>query len=91
MTGIGIRALSGTLACAPEQGDVTAPPSVTRVHTARHRRRRIMTTSSRNVSGSRPWLHQKGEVIQDFGTVKQFPLGLSYEARWTSTQASSSN
>ncbi|GGZ03377.1 Dps family protein [Streptomyces poonensis] len=45
-----------------------------------------MTTSSRHVSGSQPWLHQKGEVIQDFGTVKQFPLGLSYEARMYSCQ-----
>ena len=31
--------------------------------------------------GSQPWLHQKGEVIQEFGTVKQFPIGLSYDAR----------
>ncbi|MER7491975.1 DNA starvation/stationary phase protection protein [Streptomyces pharetrae] len=45
-----------------------------------------MTTSSQHVSGSQPWLHQKGEVIQDFGTVKQFPLGLSYEARMYSCQ-----
>ncbi|MET8571470.1 DNA starvation/stationary phase protection protein [Streptomyces sp. NPDC004783] len=45
-----------------------------------------MTTSSHHVSGSQPWLHQKGEVIQDFGTVKQFPLGLSYEARMYSCQ-----
>ncbi|MFS0695187.1 Dps family protein [Streptomyces nitrosporeus] len=45
-----------------------------------------MTTNSHNVSGSQPWLHQKGEVIQDFGTVKQFPLGLSYEARMYSCQ-----
>ncbi|MEV4047082.1 starvation-inducible DNA-binding protein [Streptomyces sp. SAI-195] len=45
-----------------------------------------MTTSSHHVSGSQPWLHQKSEVIQDFGTVKQFPLGLSYEARMYSCQ-----
>jgi starvation-inducible DNA-binding protein len=35
---------------------------------------------------SQPWLHQKGEVIQEFGTVKQFPIGLSYEARMYSCQ-----
>jgi starvation-inducible DNA-binding protein len=35
---------------------------------------------------SQPWLHQKGVQIQDFGTVYQFPLGLSYEARLDSCQ-----
>lgn len=45
-----------------------------------------MTTSSQPVSSSQPWLHQKGEVIQEFGTVKQFPVGLSYEARMYSCQ-----
>lgn len=45
-----------------------------------------MTTSSKQPSHSQPWLHQKGEVIQEFGTVKQFPLGLSYEARMYSCQ-----
>ncbi|THA79242.1 DNA starvation/stationary phase protection protein [Streptomyces sp. A0642] len=45
-----------------------------------------MTTSSGPVSSSQPRLHQKGEVIQEFGTVKQFPIGLSYEARMYSCQ-----
>ncbi|HEY9329734.1 MAG TPA: DNA starvation/stationary phase protection protein [Streptomyces sp.] len=45
-----------------------------------------MTTRSEPVSGSQPRLHQKGEVIQEFGTVKQFPIGLSYEARMYSCQ-----
>lgn len=45
-----------------------------------------MTTSSKPVISSQPWLHQKGEVIQEFGTVKQFPIGLSYEARMYSCQ-----
>lgn len=44
-----------------------------------------MTTSSKPVS-SQPWLHQKGAVIQEFGTVKQFPLGLSHDARMYSCQ-----
>ncbi|MFD7403468.1 Dps family protein [Streptomyces sp. NPDC059866] len=44
-----------------------------------------MTISSQHVS-SQPRLHQKGEIIQEFGTVKQFPLGLSYEARMYSCQ-----
>ncbi|WP_035839489.1 Dps family protein [Kitasatospora azatica] len=45
-----------------------------------------MTTNSPAVHSSQPWLHQKGEVIQEFGTVKQFPVALSYEARMYSCQ-----
>ncbi|MEV0173248.1 DNA starvation/stationary phase protection protein [Streptomyces sp. NPDC050803] len=44
-----------------------------------------MTISSQQVS-SQPRLHQKGAIIQEFGTVKQFPLGLSYEARMYACQ-----
>src|SRR6059058_2522657 len=36
--------------------------------------------------GSQPWLHQHGEEIQAFGTVRQFPLGLSHDARLYSCQ-----
>ncbi|WP_306190902.1 MULTISPECIES: Dps family protein [unclassified Streptomyces] len=45
-----------------------------------------MTTNPPSVHSSQPWLHQKGEVIQEFGTVKQFPVALSYEARMYSCQ-----
>ncbi|MCC9311445.1 DNA starvation/stationary phase protection protein [Kitasatospora sp. RB6PN24] len=38
------------------------------------------------VGGGQPWLHQNGEVIQEFGTVKLFPLGLSHDARRYSCQ-----
>lgn len=44
-----------------------------------------MTTSPTPPS-SQPRLHQKSSVIQEFGTVKQFPLALSYEARMYSCQ-----
>jgi starvation-inducible DNA-binding protein len=44
-----------------------------------------MSTESHPLS-SQPWLHQKGAVIQEFGTVKQFPLGLSHDARMYSCQ-----
>ncbi|MCS0600036.1 DNA starvation/stationary phase protection protein [Streptomyces sp. LP11] len=44
-----------------------------------------MTTDAKPTS-SQPWLHQKGPVIQEFGTVKQFPIALSYEARMYSCQ-----
>lgn len=45
-----------------------------------------MTTNSPSAHSSQPWLHQKGEVIQEFGTVKQFPVALSYESRMYSCQ-----
>jgi starvation-inducible DNA-binding protein len=35
---------------------------------------------------SQPWLHQQGEEIQAFGTVRQFPLGIPDEARMHSCQ-----
>ncbi|MEU5144257.1 MULTISPECIES: DNA starvation/stationary phase protection protein [unclassified Streptomyces] len=45
-----------------------------------------MTTDAAHKLGSQPLLHQKGQVIQEFGTVKQFPLGLSHDARMYSCQ-----
>lgn len=35
---------------------------------------------------SQPWLHQKGHELQEFGTVRQLPVGLSYNARMYSCQ-----
>jgi starvation-inducible DNA-binding protein len=35
---------------------------------------------------SQPWLHQHGKEIQAFGTVRQFPLALSDEARMYACQ-----
>lgn len=35
---------------------------------------------------SQPWLHQKGVEIQKFGTVREFPIGLSYDTRMYSCQ-----
>lgn len=37
-------------------------------------------------SGSQPWLHQHGTEIQQYGTVRLFPLGLSHDARMYSCQ-----
>ena len=45
-----------------------------------------MTTTAGKKSASQPWLHQHGMEIQEFGTVRHFPLGLSYEARLYSCQ-----
>src|ERR1700751_1966925 len=35
---------------------------------------------------SQPWVHRQGKEIQAFGTVRQFPLALSYETRMYSCQ-----
>ena len=35
---------------------------------------------------SQPWLHQRGVQLQEFGTVRQFPIALSYDARMFSCQ-----
>lgn len=36
--------------------------------------------------GSQPWLHQRSQEIQNYGTVRQFPLGLAYNARMLSCE-----
>jgi starvation-inducible DNA-binding protein len=36
---------------------------------------------------SQPWLHQKGEEIQTFGTVRRFPVALSADVRRGSCEA----
>jgi starvation-inducible DNA-binding protein len=45
-----------------------------------------MPSKSRKTASSQPWLHQDGQQIQKFGTVRQFPLGLSYDARMYSCE-----
>ncbi|MFF9018892.1 Dps family protein [Streptomyces eurythermus] len=45
-----------------------------------------MTISTAHPHSSQPLLHQKGRVIQEFATLKQFPLGLSHDARMYSCQ-----
>ena len=37
-------------------------------------------------SSSQPWVHVDGREIQEFGTVRMFPLGLSFDARMYSCQ-----
>ncbi|WP_246090094.1 Dps family protein [Nonomuraea deserti] len=44
------------------------------------------TAKSRRKGSSQPWIHQDGVEIQEFGTVRMFPLGLTYEARMYSCQ-----
>jgi starvation-inducible DNA-binding protein len=42
--------------------------------------------AARARNSSQPWLHQKGLEIQEFGTVRQFPIGLSRDTRMYSCQ-----
>lgn len=44
-----------------------------------------MTADARG-DGSQPWLHQHGKEIQEFGTVRWFPIALSYDTRMYSCQ-----
>ncbi len=53
---------------------------------ARSRTRAASSDGAARTVTSQPWLHQKGVVIQEFGTVRQFPIGLSYDARMYSCQ-----
>ncbi|MBO0834421.1 MAG: DNA starvation/stationary phase protection protein [Actinobacteria bacterium] len=41
---------------------------------------------ARRAVSSQPWLHQRGTEVQRFGTVRQFPLGLSFDARMYSCE-----
>jgi hypothetical protein len=44
------------------------------------------TLPERAHHGSQPWTHQHSQEIQSFGTVRQFPLGLAYNARLLSCE-----
>ena len=39
-----------------------------------------------NQTESQPWLHQRGTEVQEFGTIRQFPLGLSAQTRMYSSE-----
>ena len=45
-----------------------------------------MTATPNRPVRTQPWLHQRGHEVQAFGTVRQFPVGLSAEARVYSCQ-----
>jgi starvation-inducible DNA-binding protein len=44
------------------------------------------TLPEQTYRGSQPLTHQRGHEIQTFGTVRQFPLGLGYNARLLSCE-----
>ncbi|MFW5418504.1 DNA starvation/stationary phase protection protein [Nocardiopsis sp. CNT-189] len=46
----------------------------------------MTSTRTPEQRSSQPWLHQTGSEIQRFGTVRQFPIGLSHDARMYSCQ-----
>lgn len=43
-------------------------------------------TPDHSRGSSQPWLHQQGQIIQEFGTVKQFPVALTADTRGYSCQ-----
>lgn len=45
-----------------------------------------MSSQASPDGNSQPWLHQHGREIQRFGTVRQFPLGLSSDTRMLSCE-----
>jgi starvation-inducible DNA-binding protein len=49
-------------------------------------KRAAAANGARRAMTSQPWLHQKGVELQGFGTVRQFPIGLSYDTRMYSCQ-----
>lgn len=82
----------------PRASGATGKPStgpVSRSTSASRSTRTSRTADGRSGSGnghakrpvsSQPWLHQHGVEVQAFGTVRQFPLGLSYDARMYSCE-----
>jgi starvation-inducible DNA-binding protein len=73
----------------------TTAKSTTAKSTTAKRTTAERTTAKSTVSGngrtrravsSQPWLHQRGVEVQKFGTVRQFPVGLSYDARMYSCE-----
>lgn len=46
----------------------------------------VQAESKPEVEHSQPWVHVKKAEIQEFGTVRQFPIGLSRDARMYSCQ-----
>lgn len=46
----------------------------------------MATKTDKKPHASQPWLHQKGVEIQEFGNVRQFPLGLSHDTRMYSCE-----
>lgn len=47
----------------------------------------VKGASNGKSTGSQPLLHQQGNVIQEYGTVRLFPIALSHEARLKSCEA----
>ncbi len=45
-----------------------------------------MQTTIASLGGSQPWLHQRGEEIQEYGSVRLFPIALLHDARMESCQ-----
>jgi starvation-inducible DNA-binding protein len=77
----------------PAKRSTTIPAARSATRTATSARRPARPAARAASSGratrtltSQPWLHQKGAEIQDFGTVRQFPIGLPHDVRMYSCE-----
>jgi starvation-inducible DNA-binding protein len=48
---------------------------------ARRTSRAVSPDRATRTKISQPWLHQRGVAIQEFGTVREFPIGLPHDVR----------
>jgi starvation-inducible DNA-binding protein len=77
---------------APKKSDTAKrPASTSRARSAANGRARARSAGNgngraRKAISSQPWLHQQGAEVQAFGTVRLFPLGLSFDARMYSCE-----
>ena len=77
---------------APKKSDpAKRPASTSRARSAGNGRARARSAGNgngraRKAISSQPWLHQQGAEVQAFGTVRLFPLGLSFDARMYSCE-----
>ena len=77
---------------APKKSDpAKRPASTSRARSAGNGRARARSAGNgngraRRSISSQPWLHQRGAEVQAFGTVRLFPLGLSFDARMYSCE-----
>lgn len=65
----------------PAKRSTTIPKARSATRTARPSARPAPTRRAGRAIPSQPWLHQKGIQLQEFGTVREFPIGLPNDVR----------
>jgi starvation-inducible DNA-binding protein len=64
----------------------TIPAARSATRTAKPSARPARTGRAGRTIASQPWLHQKGVELQEFGTVREFPIGLPQDVRMYSCE-----